>query len=266
MWNRISVAAVASFLFGNGVSGVLAHFGDTLAAFIVSIISAVLGVGLGILWLISSRRRRTEPQITTESIRQDINKQIRQRLWLQFFAFIVIVAVITTGVQIYINRQSTQSEFSAQRPMLAVDTEITNSNIFDGQDEGNIHIIFHFINASDYPSYQNYFRLVCAPLTQPSNVTKIPEKYQANPIIKGTLNQIDADIHIKPLVKINNLVTIITRISLKYSNAPQDGSWYYETWWWALTADFSTQSINMVAVAPETRAIFEPYFNSAYPD
>lgn len=265
MWNRISVAAVASFFVGHGVSGVLAYFGDTFAALILSIISTFLGVGLGIWWLISSRRR-TEPQITTESIRRDINRQIRQRLWLQFIAFIVIVALITTGIQIYISRQSTQSAFGPQRPILAVDTEITDSNIFDGQDEGDIHIIFHFINASDNPSYQNYFRFICAPVTQPSNVVKVPDKYQANPIIKGALNQIEADIHVKPLVKIDSLVTIITRISLKYSNVPEDGSWYYETWWWALTADFSTRSINMVAVAPETREIFEPYFNSAYPD
>ena len=49
IWNKISISAIASFLLAQGIAGLLAHFGNTLPALIISILFTVLGVILFIL-------------------------------------------------------------------------------------------------------------------------------------------------------------------------------------------------------------------------
>lgn len=270
MWDWKTKSANASFFIALGGGGVLGHFEQHFAGLIMSSVFVLVGIAL-LLWSYLDRRRSHRASITSESIKRDIEREIKKAKLLKYTLYVltpIILIAATVAVQIHFLSSYAQVLITDRRPMLAIDTEITPSSIFnEGQQEADVNVIFHVKNVGDEPAYQTRFRFVCAPINQPSNVSTVEDKYQYNPIHKDTKHQVAATIHIEPLIKINNQVVIITRSSLRYCDVSVgDGNWYNVTYWWTLTADFSKKSIEMVAVPSDVKAIYEPYFRSAYPD
>ncbi len=262
----IPIIAIIGFIFSQGVAGVLGYFDQSIPALIVSIISIIAAIVMWI-WYQKYYKKQKIETITSESIERDIKRKIRNKTILKyisiFFGFIFVI-----GVNSYIIWTITSDDNSSEiEPALAIDTEILPSDIFDANKEDvDISIIFHVKNVSDIPAYQNHFRFVCAPINEPVNISTSEGVYQDNPVFKDTLHQVQLTIHIKPIFKINNQTIIITKSSLKYSNKPDGDEWFYVDFWWALTVDFTNESIKMFAVDKETKAIFEQYFTNAFPD
>lgn len=194
----------------------------------------------------------------------ELERKTRQLLWivpLSLFILLTPVALIKTSYDIY---KETIHEREQNRPMIVIEPERTEKNINEEKQIITIFVEFNVSNIGNSSAYNTRSRLCTAPLDVPQDIDAYADIYETNPLFPGKQKRFDYEYTMPCESDNGNYIVpsdiILIYTDIRYSDAPSNGIWYEQPYWFA----FKLKSGRIISALPEWIETFKPFVDKHY--
>jgi hypothetical protein len=202
-----------------------------------------------------------------------LENTVKLLLWMIPLALFIVLTPIALLVGSYglyedkhqevVGLQNTLNQEREQhRPILVQEVNTWLGSIDEQQQMISIAIDFNTKNIGGKPAYQTRIRQCDADLKNPQDIYAPPDEYETNPIFTDVT---DKHLHVYYSVGYNNSESkvILIYVNFKYSDSPNGGNWYEQSYWWACLPNLKPQGV-LQSARPEWISLFEPFVKQLY--